>query len=128
MSIRDVQEKIKGSVIPLLHRHQGDIFVGVIILLVGLGGFGLGRLSVRLPMLSSIAVVGTDQGTSIAATSTITADKNDRPVVASKTGSRYHLPECPGALKISDANKVWFASRAEAEKAGYTPAANCKGL
>ena len=26
------------------------------------------------------------------------------------------------------ANRIWFATKDEAEKAGYEPAANCKGL
>lgn len=49
-------------------------------------------------------------------------------VVASKNGSKYYLPWCAGALRITDANKVWFASREEAEAKGYVPANNCPGL
>lgn len=48
--------------------------------------------------------------------------------VGSKSGSKYHLPNCPGALRISAANKVFFASKEEALAKGYSPAANCKGL
>lgn len=48
--------------------------------------------------------------------------------VASKNGSRYHLPTCPGAKQITEANKIWFNSVADALAAGYTPAANCPGL
>lgn len=48
--------------------------------------------------------------------------------VASKNGTKYHLPWCSGALRIKEENKVWFASKAEAEAAGYEPAANCKGI
>lgn len=48
--------------------------------------------------------------------------------VGSKSGSKYHLPNCPGALRISAENKVFFASKEEALAKGYTPAANCKGL
>lgn len=47
-------------------------------------------------------------------------------IVASKNGTKYYLPHCAGAERISDANKVWFASIAAAAKAGYAPAANCK--
>ncbi|OHA81526.1 MAG: hypothetical protein A2675_03605 [Candidatus Yonathbacteria bacterium RIFCSPHIGHO2_01_FULL_51_10] len=129
MSIRDVQEKIKGSVVPVLHRHRGDIFVGAIILLVAFVGFGLGRLSVTPQTLSPAAPSGVTQNASVAvAANTPVSDGAEQRVVASKSGSRYHLPDCPGALQISDSNKVWFASRSEAEKAGYTPASNCKGL
>ncbi len=49
-------------------------------------------------------------------------------VIASKTGSKYHLPTCPGAKAITEGNRVVFNTIEEAEKAGYTPAANCPGL
>jgi len=49
-------------------------------------------------------------------------------VVGSKNGTKYHLLTCPGAKQISPANKIFFASAVEAQKAGYSPAANCKGL
>jgi hypothetical protein len=48
--------------------------------------------------------------------------------VASKSGEKYHLPWCSGAQHIKEENKVWFKTKAEAEAAGYTPAANCKGI
>ena len=49
-------------------------------------------------------------------------------VVASKSGTKYYVPGCAGASRISDANKVWFATPELAAAAGYAPAANCKGL
>ncbi len=49
-------------------------------------------------------------------------------VVASKTGKKYHLLDCPGAKTIAEKNRVYFENREAAEKAGLTPAANCRGL
>lgn len=49
-------------------------------------------------------------------------------LVASKKGKKYHLPECPGAQKIAEENKIYFTTHEEAEEAGYQPAANCPGL
>ncbi len=49
-------------------------------------------------------------------------------VVASKNGTKYYLPWCGSVKLIKDENKVWFASRADAEAQGYEPASNCKGL
>jgi methylphosphotriester-DNA--protein-cysteine methyltransferase len=46
-------------------------------------------------------------------------------VVGSKTGRRYHLPDCPGAKRIKPANLITFESIEAAKAAGYTPAANC---
>ena len=48
--------------------------------------------------------------------------------VASKSGTKYHLPWCGSAKQIKEENKIWFATKEEAEKAGYTPSANCKGI
>ena len=48
--------------------------------------------------------------------------------VASKSGTKYHLPWCGGAKQIKEANKIWFDTKEEAEAAGYTPATNCKGI
>lgn len=49
-------------------------------------------------------------------------------VVGSKNSNKYHYPWCSGAKRISDENKITFASINEARSAGYLPAANCKGL
>lgn len=49
-------------------------------------------------------------------------------VLGSKNGTKYYLPACASANRISEANKIWFASVEAARAAGYTPAANCKGL
>jgi methylphosphotriester-DNA--protein-cysteine methyltransferase len=49
-------------------------------------------------------------------------------VVASKSGTKYHLPTCPGAKQIKSTNLITFNSKQEAEAAGYTPASNCPGL
>lgn len=51
-----------------------------------------------------------------------------RRYVASKNGTKYHLPTCPGAKRIKEENKIWFDSKTEAEQAGYEPAKNCQGI
>jgi hypothetical protein len=48
--------------------------------------------------------------------------------VGSKSSDKYHALHCSGAQRIAEANKVWFASKEEAERAGYSPAGNCKGI
>lgn len=48
--------------------------------------------------------------------------------VASKKGEVYYLPWCGGVKLIKEENKIWFASKEEAESQGYRPAANCKGI
>ena len=48
--------------------------------------------------------------------------------VASKSGTKYYLPTCSGVGRIKEENKVWYATKADAEAAGLTPATNCPGL
>ncbi|MBU1292800.1 hypothetical protein KJ819_01895 [Patescibacteria group bacterium] len=48
--------------------------------------------------------------------------------MASKNGTKYYLPTCSSSNRIKPENRVWFKTKAEAEAAGYGPAANCPGL
>ncbi len=48
--------------------------------------------------------------------------------VASKNGTKYYLPSCASAARIKEENRVWFATQADAEASGRTPATNCPGL
>lgn len=116
----------------------------VLIIAVSLVSFYLGRLSVgdsgHIPasQAHSASVIETkivESQASAKATSSPTTQASPQAVgaeqgkyVASKSGTKYHLPWCAGAKQIKEENKVWFASKEEAEKAGYTPAANCKGI
>jgi len=72
------------------------------------------------------------QGTSQAATAAAAVSSASASVahnfVASKTGSKYYTPDCSGAKRIKDENKVWFATKQAAEAAGLTPSTSCKGL
>ena len=108
-----------------------------VVVLVGVGAFGLGRLSrieeAKRPLIirngSDIAVPVPSVQTAAAAQSLpAQAGVATGPIVASKSGTKYYLSTCSGAKNIKDANKVYFASAAEAQAAGYTAAANCPGL
>lgn len=103
---------------------QSDwLFFSLVLTAVAITAFGLGRLSERQttlkPQNSHQAAVVVHESK---------YETADQSVVASKKGSKYHLPWCPGAQQMNAQNKITFASSAEAEAAGYTPAANCKGL
>ena len=110
-------------------RERDDIFIGAIIIFVGLLSFGLGRLSVPLEE-SAVRVLSSDVESVAGIDESLSASVilSQNKYVASKRGTKYHAPWCSGAQRIKDANKIWFASKIEAEKAGYSPAANCKGL
>ena len=124
MSIKEVATKIKDS-IPL---SDGDLIVALIIIFVGLSGFGLGRLSVDTNQNSEIRLINKsgEQSASVALSQGL--DEKFGLIVASKGGTKYHYPWCSGASRMKEENKIWFNSTEDARRAGYTPAANCKGL
>ena len=117
------------------------VLLSLVIILVGLSSFALGRLSAlesRNSSQSGIRLVGEGDagaiGASGAAGEGMTSGASAAGaavaggVVASKSGTKYHFPWCAGAQSIKESNKVWFASTAQARAAGYEPASNCKGL
>jgi hypothetical protein len=67
-------------------------------------------------------------GPAAAAAALPAPDSGPQVYLASKSGSKYYLPTCGTAKRIKDVNRVWFATKEEAEAAGYEPAANCPGL
>ena len=129
MSIAEVRERCKT----LLRRVPPDALVVAVLLAASSASFGLGYLAGE-------SGAGADRVTiEIAPELDEVADRGDRAAaaeegrgggayVASKNGAKYYLSTCSGAKRINEENKVWFATVAEAQAAGYTPAANCPGL
>lgn len=116
--------------------NENSLVLAIGILLIAIIGFGLGALwqgskAEKAPIVvdksksafnkqnQEEGIVNQEQKTNIAA---------NILYVASKNGTSYHLPNCPGAKQIKPENKIEFNSKEEAEKAGYKPAANCPGL
>ncbi|OHA34477.1 MAG: hypothetical protein A2928_03475 [Candidatus Taylorbacteria bacterium RIFCSPLOWO2_01_FULL_45_15b] len=155
MSIRELLRKSKvlaGHTINAIVKK--DTFVGIIIILVGTASFGLGRLSKIEDTRPNIEISGPieeitydtkggiddyakntgeiSQKENFAAVSANIKESastgKSGEVVASKSGEKYHFPWCSGAKRIAVANKITFPSIESARAAGYTPAANCKGL
>ncbi len=142
MSIQESASKIKtffGS------DNGRDLATILIVILVGIVGFSLGRLSItekpgevtiKLPDNSTMTanaytgVYSKNTGTSTTQTaSAINAinGANGGAYVASKNGTKYYLTSCSGANRIKDENKIWFNSTSEAESAGYSKSTTCKG-
>ena len=119
MTIAETREKCKS----LLARVPRDVLILSVLLIASTLSFGLGYLAGLDAGQGSQTTTEDLSSTLPATTGTETGQ-----VVASKNGTKYYLPGCAGAGRISEANKVWFASVALATKAGYTPAANCKGI
>ncbi len=101
-------------------------FYSILILCIGIGSFGLGRYSMSQNVTQSqpASVIFHAQP----APSTTSPSVNTQTYVASKNSDKYHLPWCSGAKRITEENKIWFATKDEAKSAGYTPAGNCKGI
>lgn len=104
------------------------VFFSVLLVLVGVLSFGLGRQSVTESLFAK-PVQQTAGITLFQATNTpeVPVLGSER-VVTSKSGTKYHLLHCPGAAQIKESNKVYFDSIELAKAAGYTAAANCPGL
>ena len=103
-------------------------------------GFGIGRLSHSWPGSYPLVIESTE-GNPVRSNSTAaaaieetlreaptSAAATNGTYVASRNGSAFHLPNCSGAKRIKDENRIWFRTKEEALRAGYKPAANCPGL
>jgi len=122
----------------LARRGGGDknteLYLTAVIVLVAVISFGLGRLSKIREEKTSITIENAKENTQIGESkplSTSNVDsgiKTDKIFVASKNGKKYYYAWCESANVIKEQNRIWFSTQAEAEKAGYQPAANCKGL
>lgn len=106
--------------------HQGAIFFVLTVVLTGTLAFGLGRLSKIEEGKESIKITANTASPVLADKIPVVGVKGS--YVASKNGTKYYLLGCAGVQKIKEENKVYFASREAAEKAGLGPAANCPGI
>ena len=119
MTIADLRGKCKGMAAKI----PRDMLIIAVLVLSSSASFALGYLAGQ----------GSGQGAATALDSppadfSAALASSSGAFVASKNGTKYYLPNCSGADRISEANKVWFATAAAAVVAGYAPAANCKGL
>ena len=115
MSIREIAGKIKEAA-----SGGGEWTLPVVMVAVGVGSFGLGRLSmtevVRAPVMAEAAQ---------------SASVNLAPgglLVAARNGTAYYFPWCAGAERIKSENRITFESEQAARDAGFRPAKNCQGL
>ncbi len=135
MSIQELSAKFKGIL------KNTDYLLTALIVVVSLISFALGRLSVEREIVGKNDAYaqfysGNGGNTLISTSAPMTSGEEmniasptaAQGYVASKSGTKYHLPWCGSAKQIKEENKIWFATKEEAERAGYSPASNCKGI
>ena len=113
-----------------------ELYLATIIILTAVISFGLGRLSKIREEKTPITIENAKENAQIGESkplSTSNVDKTNSSAtskifVASRNGKKYYYAWCESANVIKEQNRIWFSTQAEAEKAGYQPAANCKGL
>lgn len=113
MTIAETREKCKSTVA----RIPRDYLVLTVLVLVSSASFWLGYLA-------GLDARSVNTATDEALSSSVIEEEGQ--FVASKNGTKYYPLGCAGADRISENNKVWFASAMAAIDAGYAPAANCK--
>lgn len=114
-----------------------DILTVIIVILVGLVSFELGRLSKEgessgIKILSGQAV---NQNANIVSTlnnmpenafNTFDTNPNKKNFFASSKGSKYYSLGCSAGKTIKQENRVYFTTGEEAQVAGYTLSSSCK--
>lgn len=111
---------------------SGAVLLPLIVVLVALAAFGLGRLSVLEEQKGTITIYAPNEaavGRTIAKPTAPAPEKAaivEKNFVASLNGTKYYAATCAGAARIKPENQTWFTTAADAEAAGYTKAANCQ--
>ncbi|SRR6187549_1924689 len=113
-------EKIK---LFLVSEKGKDLIIVLIVILVGLSSFGLGRLSKgqNSPGIKILpAPAGEYQNSN--ALSTVATPQS---FFASNRGKKYYPVGCEAGKNIKQENRVYFASESLAQKAGYARSSSC---
>jgi hypothetical protein len=137
-------EKIKHFFNETIQSDRGkDILIVIIVVLVGLGCFELGRLSkenssggvkIEYPNMpqdinqaaNAISAVEFANTISSAQTSTITQNSNSgKTFFASSKGTKYYTISCSAGKTIKQENRIYFTTGEEAQAAGYTLSSSC---
>lgn len=136
------EDQVQGKA--FLGRIPADILILLVLVLASTLAFGLGILVGKdlqkadgkdgfwIEELPEEAVQKAGPAAAIEAVQEPEAEAPSEPAarvyMASKNGTKYYLPSCGSAKRIKEENRIWFATKEEAEAAGYGPAANCPGL
>lgn len=130
-SIQHLKDKIKG----FGYADKSLILQAFIVILVAIGSFGLGRLSLQSPKNEKVAIVNLDpegggnltyyKKSATAQTASVTSNTTQGVYVASKNGKLYYRVGCGASSRIKDENKIYFNTAQEAEDAGLQGSSSC---
>lgn len=122
-------EKIKQ----FLESDKGkDILIIIIIILVGLGSFELGRLSknsssglkIEYPSQESNVLESINQNSAKLAQNSIRSTSGN--FFASNRGTKYYSLGCSAGKTIKEENRIYFSTSTQAESAGYQLSTSCR--
>ena len=113
-----------------------DILTVLIVILVGLGSFELGRLS-KESRTNGLKIEYNGQEASLIAPainkSTNNSDitkssqnSNSGEYFASNRGKKYYSINCSAGKTIKQENRIYFSTSTEAEQAGYQLSTSCQ--
>jgi hypothetical protein len=102
-----------------------DVAIIAIIVFVGIGAFGLGRLSVRSNAEKDVDLVQIIGSVERIDESMAKESQETGNYVASRNGTKYYPSGCASANRISDENKVYFDTKEEAINSGYSASSTC---
>ncbi len=123
-------EKIKQ----FLESEKGkDVLVVIIVVLVGLSSFELGRLS-KENTASGIKIEYPNQmenqPANVVSVTNSTNNKENRSngkiFFASNRGTKYYSIGCSAGKTIKQENRIYFTTGEEAQKAGYELSSSCR--
>ena len=133
-----IYNQVSMSIPNLFHKIKSKIDIDkvafmylFIIVGVGIGSFGLGRLSTY----DTYGLNGSNLGLNSTNNAPVKEDliapkevfsQGEKRYVASKNGKMYYSIGCSGAKRINPENEVWFGTASDAEKSGFTRASSCK--
>ena len=129
-------EKIKRFFNETIQSEKGkDILIVIIVILVGLGSFELGRIS-KENSSSGVKILSANQGANaISAVSEVGRQDSGLPTsvenfgktfFASSRGSKYYTISCSAGKTIKQENRIYFTTGEEAIRAGYTLSSSCQ--
>ena len=109
-----------------------DIMIVLIVIMVGLASFALGRLSMG-PTDSGVKIEypGSLSGSPLNALKSpkiepTIENTGKQTFFASSRGSKYYPINCEAGKSIKQENRIYFDTEAEAQSAGYERSASCR--